>query len=135
MDSQVTPCPSMCGWPISSAGRRRIWFSPTNCVWHMKQWIASFAQWRKFSSRCCRRNIKRADNGILKSLDRPHQVPLGIEADKQYADFSFTLGPGDSMFIYTDGVTESRTPAGEFYGLARLDEVLLNHPCCSAVEL
>ena len=34
--------------------------------------------------------------------------------------------PGDQIVFYTDGVTEAEDPAGEQFGLARLDTVLAN---------
>ena len=34
--------------------------------------------------------------------------------------------PGDQIVFYTDGVTEAENPAGEPFGLKRLDEVLAN---------
>jgi serine phosphatase RsbU (regulator of sigma subunit) len=33
------------------------------------------------------------------------------------------LDPGDVLLLYTDGVTESRTPSGEFFGDHRLAEL------------
>ena len=35
-----------------------------------------------------------------------------------------TLDPGDTIFLYTDGVTEARDPSGEEFGMQRLCEVL-----------
>lgn len=32
--------------------------------------------------------------------------------------------PGDRLMFYTDGLTEARTPAGEFFGIERLQEFL-----------
>ena len=39
------------------------------------------------------------------------------------------------MFIYTDGITEARNPFGEFFGLEKLDEVLLGNGNRSARQL
>lgn len=36
------------------------------------------------------------------------------------------LQPGDLAILYTDGITEARSPQGEFFGVARLDEVLIS---------
>ena len=45
---------------------------------------------------------------------------LGIRKDKRCADQSVQLGRGDMIYLYTDGVTESKNDQGEFYGRERL---------------
>jgi sigma-B regulation protein RsbU (phosphoserine phosphatase) len=32
--------------------------------------------------------------------------------------------PGDQVIFYTDGITEAKNPAGELFGVARLDAAL-----------
>jgi sigma-B regulation protein RsbU (phosphoserine phosphatase) len=84
----------------------------------------------------CPPRIKRAGDGILCSLDKSRQLPLGIETGDPYEDVTATLRAGDSMLLYTDGITESRNVEGEFYGTSRLDEVLLRTPeCATAAQL
>jgi sigma-B regulation protein RsbU (phosphoserine phosphatase) len=51
-------------------------------------------------------------------------LPLGIDADEQYADHVDTFMAGDTVLFYTDGITEAREPAGELFGTGRLDEIL-----------
>jgi serine phosphatase RsbU (regulator of sigma subunit) len=42
-----------------------------------------------------------------------------------YADFSFTLSKGDTLVIYTDGLTEARSPdKNTFFGLDRVKHLL-----------
>jgi phosphoserine phosphatase RsbU/P len=83
----------------------------------------------------CPPRIRRAKDGILQSMDRSRQLPLGIECGQTYADITECLASGDSMLIYTDGITEARSPGGEFYGLDQLDDVLLKSKYCSAQQL
>ncbi|MDB5483202.1 MAG: cyclic nucleotide-binding protein [Caulobacteraceae bacterium] len=45
---------------------------------------------------------------------------LGLAPGKRMASHEITLRPGDGVFLYTDGVTESIDPGGEEYGEARL---------------
>jgi sigma-B regulation protein RsbU (phosphoserine phosphatase) len=83
----------------------------------------------------CPPRIRRAGNGILQSLDQSRHLPLGIETPETYRDIVAHLLPGDSMLIYTDGVTEARNAAGEFYGLEKLDDVLMGRQGGSAADL
>lgn len=45
---------------------------------------------------------------------------LGVEAASTYTTASFTLAPNESLLLYTDGVVEAESPAGERFGLPRL---------------
>ena len=47
-------------------------------------------------------------------------VPVGMFCNSHYATQKFTLGRGDSLVLYTDGVTETKDSAGSFYGEERL---------------
>jgi serine phosphatase RsbU (regulator of sigma subunit) len=47
-------------------------------------------------------------------------VPLGLLPTGEYEREERSLGPGDLVVMYTDGVTEAANPAGEEYGLDRL---------------
>lgn len=42
----------------------------------------------------------------------------------RYRMGTMTLEPGDSLFQYTDGVTEAANGRNELYGMARLEAVL-----------
>ncbi len=37
------------------------------------------------------------------------------DADHVFKDNELTLEPGDALVLYTDGVTEAKNPAGEFF--------------------
>lgn len=53
-----------------------------------------------------------------------HNIPLGVFTGYEYRGESMLLAPGDSIFLYTDGVTEARDESGAFYGdAATLDSV------------
>ncbi|MDM7925774.1 MAG: SpoIIE family protein phosphatase [bacterium] len=49
---------------------------------------------------------------------------VGVVRDAAYRSASTTLGPGDILVLYTDGVTEARNRAEEEYGEARLLETV-----------
>jgi serine phosphatase RsbU (regulator of sigma subunit) len=69
------------------------------------------------------------DNRLVKTLACPPAPPLGLRTpvDAPRADFRSCqerLEPGDRVLIYTDGVTEARSPGGEFFGEQRLADLL-----------
>ena len=37
------------------------------------------------------------------------------------------LQPGDQVLLYTDGVTEARSPDGDFFGVQRLVDLIIRH--------
>jgi sigma-B regulation protein RsbU (phosphoserine phosphatase) len=45
---------------------------------------------------------------------------LGIFPDNAYDQSEVSLGPGDRLLFYTDGITEARSPAGDEYEETRL---------------
>jgi sigma-B regulation protein RsbU (phosphoserine phosphatase) len=72
--------------------------------------------------------LKRCTDGTLVSLDGVDGLPLGVLLDESYTERRQELRPGDQIVLYTDGVTDARSPAGEMFGLDRLDEVLTGCP-------
>jgi sigma-B regulation protein RsbU (phosphoserine phosphatase) len=68
--------------------------------------------------------LRRGAEGTLFSLDNVQSLPLGIDAGQIYAESTMVLRPGDVLVLYTDGITEAANPAGELFGLNRLDQVL-----------
>src|SRR2546421_1958336 len=62
---------------------------------------------------------------------------LGVLPDnsEHVALASIALEPGDSLLLYTDGVTEAMDPEGRLYGLSRLEGILLAHGHLAPVEL
>lgn len=45
---------------------------------------------------------------------------LGVMEDSTYHEKELTLTPGDSLFLYTDGITEAKNKSNELYGEKRL---------------
>jgi sigma-B regulation protein RsbU (phosphoserine phosphatase) len=54
----------------------------------------------------------------------PANIPLAIESDTLYEQFSISMAPGDRLLVYTDGIIDTPNPGGESFGLDRLKEVL-----------
>lgn len=68
----------------------------------------------------------RAAAGTVAPLARTGIV-LGWDADAAFESRALELDPGDLLLIYTDGVTEAVSAAGEAFGEARLERYLLEH--------
>jgi sigma-B regulation protein RsbU (phosphoserine phosphatase) len=60
---------------------------------------------------------------------------LGVFASRNYEMGSAQLSAGDRVILFTDGVTEACSPAGEEFGEARLLRLLKDHRTLSADEL
>jgi len=63
-------------------------------------------------------------NGNLDMLSETHGLPLGLYRGKGYQHGNYTVQKGDSLILYTDGVTELRDENGEQYGISRLQQNL-----------
>jgi serine phosphatase RsbU (regulator of sigma subunit) len=53
----------------------------------------------------------------------PPTRPLGLQASKP-ASCETRLEPGDRLVLYTDGITEARSPEGQFFGEQRLADFI-----------
>jgi PAS domain S-box-containing protein len=49
---------------------------------------------------------------------------LGVFPEAELRDTSLRLMPGEALVLYTDGVTEARSPDGDFFGEGRLRHLL-----------
>ena len=55
---------------------------------------------------------------------RSGSLVAGAMPGVQYHCETLVLSPGDSLYLYTDGVTEAMNPAGEVFSEERLEESL-----------
>lgn len=68
--------------------------------------------------------LRRAD-GRVEDIGDAGVAPLGILAENYHpTESTATLSPGDTILLYTDGITEAKSPTGEQFGLERLDHTL-----------
>jgi len=67
--------------------------------------------------------VKRAGGAFSLYQDK-HGPPLGVISGMQYQDYTLQFDPGDSIFVYTDGVPEANNPSDALYGLQRLEAAL-----------
>jgi sigma-B regulation protein RsbU (phosphoserine phosphatase) len=78
--------------------------------------------------------LMRAD-GAVSRLERGGMILGVVPTTVPYEQEAVHLRPGDSLVLFTDGVSEAMNPAGEEYGEARLEAVLRQHFRSSASEL
>ncbi len=62
--------------------------------------------------------------GSYEMIKSPHSMVVGIMEDMEYEETSWKLGPGDRIFIYSDGVTEAENSLGEQFGNDKLVDIL-----------
>jgi len=55
-----------------------------------------------------------------KEIELPGALPLGIDPAIAYEEARVHFNPGDRCALYTDGLLEARTPAGEIFSFERL---------------
>lgn len=53
--------------------------------------------------------------------------PIGIQGDGPYEVSQITLGQGDTLLLYSDGLTEARRAGGDEYGQGRIEALLARH--------
>lgn len=73
--------------------------------------------------------------GVITELRDAASLPLGILPDDQYEEASHDLDQGQTLILYTDGITEAFSPAPErdMFGAHRLHEALVTctgEPTC-----
>ena len=60
------------------------------------------------------------NNNREELLSKSHGIPVGVKRNLSFSESSYILAPGESLIVYTDGVTEQINEHGEFFGLERL---------------
>lgn len=62
--------------------------------------------------------------GSCKYLDLPAGLPAGVMPDMQYTETECPFTGGDTLFLYTDGMSEAVSPQGILYGQEKLIETV-----------
>lgn len=60
------------------------------------------------------------NSGEVEWLELPVGLVLGVDADASYSTKSILLNPGDTVVVYTDGVTEAMNSERQLFSEARL---------------
>jgi len=61
--------------------------------------------------------------------------PVGLLPDATFQSYSITLRPGDTLVLFSDGVTEAMDPDEKEFGIARLKEASKGHENAPVEEL
>jgi len=72
----------------------------------------------------------------LAAIEGGNGIILGVRPDAVYATAQTSLAPGESIYVFTDGVTEAANLEGELFAEARLESVLrAGSGCASAAAI
>jgi sigma-B regulation protein RsbU (phosphoserine phosphatase) len=66
----------------------------------------------------------RLNGDKLEAIEGAKGIILGVRPDAAYSSGHLTLAPGDSIYVFSDGVTEAANPQGDLFSEARLEAVL-----------
>ncbi|GAA2305043.1 serine/threonine-protein phosphatase [Streptomyces kunmingensis] len=80
--------------------------------------------------------IVRADGSTLFPEPPEYALPLGLSTvgGEQPDPYTVSFAPGDQILLYTDGVSEARDGAGDFYPLAERVALLKDPDAEAAIE-
>jgi sigma-B regulation protein RsbU (phosphoserine phosphatase) len=77
--------------------------------------------------------IRRA-NGQVEALSGAHGVLMGVAEGFDYQEAKAFISPGDTLLLYTDGVTEAHAPDDNLFGENRLISSLTEAAAGNAAE-
>ncbi len=69
--------------------------------------------------------LRKADGSVV-WISEENNIALGILEDHEFIPGSVTIKEGDTLLLYTDGVTEAVDGPGGFYGEQRLENLVRN---------
>jgi serine phosphatase RsbU (regulator of sigma subunit) len=55
-------------------------------------------------------------------------MPLGLMEGSDYEEVDTALHPGDCLLMYSDGLVEAHSPAGQMLGFPRLHDLMSEAP-------
>ena len=79
--------------------------------------------------------VIRRNNGPFELVVYRHSPAVAVMPGIRFRQHEFQLNPGDSLFVYTDGVPEATNAKGELFGNERMLESLNKNPATEATEL
>ena len=73
-------------------------------------------------------------DGSSEELPHTGGVALGVMPELEYQEAHVTLAPGDTLILYTDGVSEAMNAEGEEFGIERLQDLFSAQPPSDAKQ-
>jgi serine phosphatase RsbU (regulator of sigma subunit) len=74
-------------------------------------------------------------NGVAEEAFTEGSFPVGLVPEAEYTAVCLKLQPGDTLVLFSDGVTEAMDPNDELYGVPRLKQVLTGLAECPLEEI
>jgi serine phosphatase RsbU (regulator of sigma subunit)/pSer/pThr/pTyr-binding forkhead associated (FHA) protein len=74
-------------------------------------------------------------HGVAEEPFTEGSYPVGLVQEAEYITARVKLEPGDTLILFSDGVTEAMDPGDELYGVPRLREVLTGQSDCALDKL
>lgn len=63
-------------------------------------------------------------DGRFRQPDIPKAIAFGVLEEAEFTEGRFTLDPGATLLLFTDGATDARNPAGDIFGEAALEAAI-----------
>lgn len=94
-------------------------------------WLGFFSADRRsltYSNAGHNHPIRRREPGLVEVLKGAGSLPLGVIEEAEYEEAQLNLDVGDSLVLYTDGITEafSPRPEREMFGTNRLEAAIID---------
>ena len=74
-------------------------------------------------------------NGVAEEAFTEGSFPVGLVPEAEYTAVCLKLEPGDTLVLFSDGVTEAMDPDDQLYGVPRLKQVLTGLAECPLEEI
>jgi sigma-B regulation protein RsbU (phosphoserine phosphatase) len=76
-----------------------------------------------------------ARSGGVELIFKADSLPLGLFPNAEFGPRFHRLDPGDTLVLYTDGITEAMDAEGNQFGIDRLQEVVMHNSKASVKAL
>jgi sigma-B regulation protein RsbU (phosphoserine phosphatase) len=73
--------------------------------------------------------------GVAEEAFTEGSYPVGLVPEAQYTAVCLKLEPGDTLVLFSDGVTEAADPDEQMFGTARLKQLLTGQPECPLEQI
>jgi phosphoserine phosphatase RsbU/P len=73
--------------------------------------------------------------GVAEEAFTEGSYPVGLVPEAQYTAVCLKLEPGDTLVLFSDGVTEAADPDEQMFGTARLKQLLSGQPECPLEQI